>query len=151
MTHSLSSFTLEGYSLEQPTHLFQPVVRFSLLNSLSLFLDLLLLLLLVLHQKVPSCRPPKTLRLYLPLTLAPDRTITEPHYQTSHTRFTPIHIVFVLGLRHHSATPSVRLFFIVFCHRLTPFALRKPRVMRCHPPLLSPPLLPPMKKLVILY
>ena len=83
--------------------------------SLSVFLDLPLLLLLYLHQKTchSSCRPLKSLRLYLPSNKASDRTITEPYYQTFHTHIAPILTFFVLGLRHPCSSPSVRLFFFM--------------------------------------
>ena len=68
---------------------------------------------------VPSCRPSKMLKLYLPSTLASDRTIVEPYYQTYRTHLALVHTFFGLGLQHPSSSPSVRLFFFVFCHRPT--------------------------------
>ena len=95
-------------------------------------------------KKVPSsCRP---LRLYLSSTQASDPIHTEPYYQTFRTHITPIRTFFVLRLPHPSSSPSARLFFFMFCGRLTPFTLRKPRVLRW-----QPPLLPPAYKLVILF
>ena len=82
--------------------------------------SLLLLTLTLGSSATATIRPPSKkgpsscclLRLYLLLTKASDRTITEPYYQTFHTHIAPINTFFVLGLWHPSSSLSVRLFFL---------------------------------------
>jgi hypothetical protein len=145
VTHSLSSFTIEGSS-NLHTYISSSFVSFS--YSLSLFLYLLYFYYhtsikrRAIRNAVRSKRSDFTFHRPRPPIELLQNHITKP--------FIPILPQFAHSLFWIFGTPPLLrqsdFFFFMFCHRLTSFALRKPRVLRWQPPLLHP-----VFKLVILF
>ena len=133
-----SSFTVKGwmFNIHHLHTYFSPSFIFTS-YSLSLFLDLLPLPLLHLHQKsgimpstqaLPFINPGLQSDYYR--TILPN--ISYPYCPNSHILCSGS----LAPLRLHSSVSQA--FFFMFCDRLTPFALRKPCILRSHLPLSLP-------------
>ena len=130
VTHSLSSFTVEGSSLDQHTYLFQPVVLFHSLHTHSSWIYCYCCYYTSIKRRaiiMPSAQNAQALP---PI---------DPGLRPNYYRTTLPNLSYPYCPNSHILCPgssapllfSVSLtFFFVFCDRLTPFALRKPRVLR---------------------